>query len=248
MQSCLRPPGPTPAHKAARRTTPGRRNNVQPHIEVRPYEPDGELVKQTFGPGGRSAFNPATLKRKQYFGSLSLVAEGVSIARAKYLEYHVHGTSTTPWPVVWTKTKGFIFLPPTGRKPVFSSGRYTSVVARLGVERWSVPRAEAIAVLSHVWDSVLHYGIVPSDKERSGNNDSTWAIRLSPSVFDVTTPIVDEEEGTEVGNADNDVVLNATTSYHEGVHLRMPPSSRPAAGTKRRAEPGGLILPGSHRG
>ena len=84
LQSCLRPPGPAPAHKTVRRTTPGRRNDVQPHVQIRYYGPDGILEKWTYGAGGcRRIFDPTKKVRKKYYTSANLVAEGIAIARAK---------------------------------------------------------------------------------------------------------------------------------------------------------------------
>ena len=130
--------------------------------------------------------------------SQGLIQTGRDIARAKYLEYHLYGASTMPWPVVWTTSSCFIFLPPSGRRPVFDRNRVR------GVESWRVTRLEGIAVLVHIWDSMLHIGHEPNQAERSTVDDCSKGLRLSPSVFDVRSPIVDEDDDDD--SSANDVV------------------------------------------
>ena len=117
------------------------------------------------------------------------------------------------------------------------------------VEHWRVSRPEGIAVLGQIWGSMLHFGHEPDASERSSMGDSTLGVRLCPSVFDVYTPIVDEDEDADEGVGDNKVVTPSPSSDTSGVFLRMAPNSRPAVGTKRRVCPaGGSYPPGSHRG
>ena len=111
------------------------------------------------------------------------------------------------------------------------------------VEYWRVTRLEGTAILAQVWDSMLHVGVEPDASERSSSDDSAWGVRLCPSIFDVRTPIVDEDEDADDGLTTNDVVQKPPSSDASGVHLRMPPSSRGVAGTKRVACPAGGSYP-----
>ena len=111
LQSCLRPPGPAPAHKAARCLSIGRRGNLTPHVHHNHYEVEDTLLT----PFTRKWKAPNTAIPKIPNKSASLVEWGYALVRAKYLEYRLHGTSSQPWPVVWTRSMAFIFLPPAGR-------------------------------------------------------------------------------------------------------------------------------------
>ena len=111
------------------------------------------------------------------------------------------------------------------------------------VEYWRVTRLEGTAILAQVWDSMIHVGVEPDASERSSSDDSAWGVRLCPSIFDVRTPIVDEDEDADDGLTTNDVVQKPSSSDTSGVHLRMPPSSRGVAGTKRVACPAGGSYP-----
>ena len=228
LRSCLRSPA-RPAQRAQLHTTPGRHNDVAPAVETFTHEVSTPMV--TRGSLPDNSWKPPKAPNV----SSGLIQLGRSITQAKYLEYHLHGTSTLPWPVVWTTTQCLIYLPPSGRRSAFLQNRVHAV------ESWRVTRPEGIAMLVHVWDSLLHVGHEPNEAERSSLGDCSLGLRLSPSVFDVRTPIVDEDEDGDDGLSANDVVLKS--SERSGVHLRMPPSSRPAAGTKRVVGPAGGSYP-----
>ena len=158
--------------------------------------------------------------------SADLVRTGVHLARAKYLEYHLHGKSTHPWPIVWSRTKCIIFLPPSGGKATFVK----NIVRH--VDFWELPREQGMAALAQVWDHVLHTGYLPDEAERLVASQCDLYVRLTPSVFTVTTPLVDYDDDDANDSADS-VVIEHLSDSASGVHLRMPPSGYVAAGTKR---------------
>ena len=167
--------------------------------------------------------------------SVNLMWEGKMIARAKYLEYHVHGESSSPWPVVWTRKKCIIYLPPAdGQMVIF----YKNAVRH--ANSWDVPRAQGIWALSQVWDSMHHIGHIPTLGERHSTT-YVGAVRLNPASFDVVTPIVDNNDDAQ--DTAHEVVIEHPSSPTSGVHLRMPPSGHVAAGTKWASAPGGSYPP-----
>jgi hypothetical protein len=153
--------------------------------------------------------------------SLSVVRTGHAIAKAKYLEFELTGSSASAWPVAWTRTSCYIFLPPCGRRLV----HHDNVVT--GVESWSPSRSDASAVLLRVWDSVLHVGLEPDSQERAAAALVATPLRLSPSVFNFTTALVDEGDDAKARDTTPTTVGLDLTADTSGVFIRTSPSSSP---------------------
>ena len=112
------------------------------------------------------------------------------------------------------------------------------------VEQWRTTREEGSAALAYIWDHVLHLGQTPTDQERSSSESSSVGVRLSPSVFALTTPLLDDGDESDHGQFDQRLVYVPPSSDNESsVHLRMPPSGHTAAGTKRVQYEAGTVCP-----
>ena len=117
---------------------------------------------------------------------------------------------------------------PNGSKVVFKDNRVYKV------ELWCTIREEGAAAFANVWDDMLHLGLVPTDQERSSSVSSEVGVRLSPSVFVLATPLLDDGDQSDYGQHDPKLVtMPPESNPTSGVHLRMPPSGHTAAGTKR---------------
>ena len=127
LRSCLRSPGRDPANKNSK-VKPGRHHDVEPTVETFIYE---VFEPMNSWPTAASRAGSPSAQPNVIVG---LQQVGINIARAKYLEYHLYGCSPSPWPIVWSNTACFVFVPPCGRKPPFKDNK----VDKWGIECWRV--------------------------------------------------------------------------------------------------------------
>ena len=126
--------------------------------------------------------------------------EAHALARALYMEYELFESHTLSWPIAWTRTTCFIFLPPDGTRHFLHRGGF--VYKPLC---WRVQRTSGVHLLADVWNLVHHYGVVPHADEQSSKDPTALPFKLSAENFAFKTwsPTVGDLDTSEIGVIDS---------------------------------------------
>ena len=114
------------------------------------------------------------------------------------MQFELFGHHTTRWPVGWSRSTCYIFLPPDGHRPFMRSGYVYKPLC------WRVPRQLGITFLFEFWDEVCHHGLVPDAAQRAEADHTSCPLRLTPEhfVFRTWSPV----DGEDIDRSDLGVV------------------------------------------